>query len=195
MAEPNPAVVRSAQQGDESALVELITSQQRYVYSIALGVVGNPADAADVTQDTVIRLLRVLPTYRAETKFTTWLYRLVTNIAIDHLRRRHGTHVSLDEPIGDDGPQRELEDEDPNVDPPLQLDRAETTARVQAALQQLPPRQRAALTMCYFEDMRYEEIAAALGLPLNTVKSHIRRAKVKMAELLRTPEPAEDDHP
>ena len=106
MAEPSPALVRRAQAGDRSALAELVQSQQTYVYSIAMSLMHNPADAADMTQEAFIRLLRSLGTYRAETKFTTWLYRLVTNICLDGLRRR-GRHVeSLDEPMssqaGDD---------------------------------------------------------------------------------------------
>jgi len=184
MAEPEPAVVRRAQQGDKAALVELVTSQQRYIYSIALSMMGNPADAADVTQDAVIRLLRAMPSYRGETGFTTWLYRLVANLAIDHLRRRDRSMVSLQEPLLEDGAGLDIEDEDPRVDPLRQLDHAEAAAQVRAALQRLPVVQRAALTMCYFEDMRYEEIAEVLGLPLNTVKSHLRRAKVRMAALL-----------
>jgi RNA polymerase sigma-70 factor, ECF subfamily len=182
MAEPDPAIVRRAQEGDEAALVELVTSQQRYVYSIALGVVGNPADAEDVTQNAVMRLLRSLPTYRAETKFTTWLYRLVTNLAIDHLRRNSKPVTSLDET--QEGGYDVFEDPDPDIDPLVQLDRQQTTERVRAALQQLPAVQRAALTMYYFEDLSYDEIAETLEIPLNTLKSHLHRAKRHMAELL-----------
>jgi len=106
MAEPSPALVRRAQAGDREALSALIQSQQTYVYSIAMSLMHNPADAADMTQEAFIRLLRSLGTYRAETKFTTWLYRLVTNICLDGLRRRGRPVESLDEPAssqsGDD---------------------------------------------------------------------------------------------
>ncbi|MBI4492900.1 MAG: sigma-70 family RNA polymerase sigma factor [Chloroflexi bacterium] len=182
MAEPSPSVVWRAQQGDKAALVELVTSQQSYLYSIALGVVGNPADAADVTQDAAIRLLRSLSTYRGETRFTTWLYRLVVNLALDHLRRRGHRETSLDQEPGEG--YYEVEDTDPLVDPLVHLDRQETAARVRSALARLPAVQRAALTMYYFDDMPYEEIARALGLPLNTLKSHLRRARQRMAQLL-----------
>src|SRR5437764_8234192 len=108
MAEPSAALVQRAQAGDGAALSELVQGQQTYVYSIAMSLMHNPADAADMTQEAFIRLMRSLGTYRGETKFTTWLYRLVTNICLDGLRRRGRPVDSLDEPIstqaGDDAP-------------------------------------------------------------------------------------------
>src|SRR2546428_9772061 len=98
MPEPSVALVRRAQAGDRDALSTLVHSQQTYVYSIAMSLMHNPADAADMTQEAFIRLMRSLVTYRAETKFTTWLYRLVTNICLDGLRRRGRPVDSLDEP-------------------------------------------------------------------------------------------------
>src|SRR5438309_8388651 len=107
MAEPSAALVQRAQAGDRGALSALVQSQQTYVYSIAMSLMHNPADAADMTQEAFIRLLRSLHTYRGETKFTTWLYRLVTNICLDGLRRRGRSIESLDEPsssaAGDEG--------------------------------------------------------------------------------------------
>src|ERR1700716_4696500 len=98
MAEPSAALVRRAQAGDRDALSTLVQSQQTYVYSIAMSLMHNPADAADMTQEAFVRLMRSLGTYRGETKFTTWLYRLVTNICLDGLRRRGPMVESLDEP-------------------------------------------------------------------------------------------------
>src|ERR671936_1284146 len=97
MAEPSPGLVRRAQAGEREALSALVQSQQTYVYSIAMSLMHNPTDAADMTQEAFVRLLRSLGTYRAETKFTTWLYRLVTNICLDGLRRRGRPIDSLDE--------------------------------------------------------------------------------------------------
>src|ERR671922_1717596 len=98
MGEPSAALVRRAQAGDPESLAQLVQSQQTYVYSIAMSLMHNPADAADMTQEAFVRLLRSLGTYRAETKFTTWLYRLVTNICLDGLRRRGRPVESPDEP-------------------------------------------------------------------------------------------------
>src|SRR3954453_3282001 len=98
MPEPSPALVQRAQAGDPEALSALVQSQQTYVYSIAMSLMHNPTDAADMTQEAFVRLLRSLHTYRAETKFTTGVFRLVTNICLDGLRRRGRAVDSLDEP-------------------------------------------------------------------------------------------------
>ena len=88
MAEPTAECLRQAQAGDPQALTELIMGQQHYVYSIAMSVLHQPEDAADLTQEVFIRLMRVLPQYSGESRFTTWLYRLVVNLCRDELRRR-----------------------------------------------------------------------------------------------------------
>ena len=187
MAEPSAALVKRAQAGDREALSALVQSQQTYVYSIAMSLMHNPTDAADMTQEAFIRLLRSLGTYRAETKFTTWLYRLVTNICLDGLRRRGRPVESLDEPAssqsGDDARTagERLADSDRWTQPEEELTLRESATEVRQALAHLPTAQRLALTLYYFDDMRYEDIAEAMGLPLNTVKSHIRRGKERLA--------------
>jgi RNA polymerase sigma-70 factor (ECF subfamily) len=193
MAEPSPALVQRAQAGDRDALSALVQSQQTYVYSIAMSLMHNPADAADMTQEAFIRLMRSLGTYRAETRFTTWLYRLVTNICLDGLRRRGRPIESLDESWsgagGDDAPSagERLADTDRWTQPETELELRESATEVRQALGRLPAAQRLALTLHYFEDLRYEDIAEVMGLPLNTVKSHIRRGKERLALTLSGP--------
>jgi RNA polymerase sigma-70 factor (ECF subfamily) len=193
MAEPSAALVQRAQAGDREALSALVQSQQTYVYSIAMSLMHNPADAADMTQEAFVRLLRSLGTYRAETKFTTWLYRLVTNICLDGLRRRGRSVDSLDEPTstqaGDDAQTagERLADTDRWTQPEEEIQLRESANEVRAALDDLPTAQRVALTLHYFQDQRYEDIAEVMGLPLNTVKSHIRRGKERLALVLSNP--------
>jgi RNA polymerase sigma-70 factor (ECF subfamily) len=193
MAEPSAALVQRAQAGDREALSALVQSQQTYVYSIAMSLMHNPADAADMTQEVFIRLMRSLGTYRAETKFTTWLYRLVTNICLDGLRRRGRPVESLDEPsssqFGDDAQTagERLADSDRWTQPEQEIELRESATEVREALGRLPAAQRLALTLHYFDDQRYEDIADVMGLPLNTVKSHIRRGKERLAVLLSNP--------
>jgi RNA polymerase sigma-70 factor, ECF subfamily len=194
MAEPSAALVQRAQAGDRDALSALVQSQQTYVYSIAMSLMHNPADAADMTQESFVRLMRSLATYRGETKFTTWLYRLVTNICLDGLRRRGRPVDSLDEPSstqsGDDAQStgERLADSDRWTHPEEEVELRESATEVRTALERLPAAQRLALTLHYFQDMRYEDIAETMGLPLNTVKSHIRRGKERLALLLSDPE-------
>ena len=180
------ALARRAQAGDRAALAALVQSQQRYVYSIALGVMKEPDDAADMTQEAFVRVMRSLHTYRGETRFTTWLYRLVTNVCLDGLRRR-GRPVEPLDGADDEGPS-EVVDADRWSQPDEQAELQESAAEVRAALADLPAAQRLALTLHYFEDMRYEDVASVMNVPLNTAKSHIRRGKERLASLLRRPE-------
>src|SRR5690349_14808191 len=163
MAEPTSELIQQAQRGDRAAVAELVSSQQRYVYSIAMTIMRNPSDAADLTQDSFIRLMRALPSYRAETKFTTWLYRLVVNLGLDELRRRSRRiePLTLDDDAAPDPPDPSL-----STDPLYRATTAEESERVRKALQELPVSQRLALTFYYFEDMPYEEIARAMDVPL-----------------------------
>ena len=179
MAESLDEIVRRAQAGDRQAIADLVASQQRYVYSIAMTIVRDPDEAADLTQDAFIRLLRALGSYRGETKFTTWLYRLVVNLGIDRLRRRGAPPIRLD-----DDPSLDVASAEPGDDVPLVIERDEEARLVREAVARLPDAQRLALTLHYFEDMRYEDVADVMGQPLNTVKSHIRRGKARLAELL-----------
>ena len=186
MAEPSSDIIRRAQKGEPEALTQLVLSQQHYVYSIAMSVLKNPDDAADLTQDAFIRLFRALPQYNGESRFTTWLYRLVVNLGRDELRRR-GRQVpivpsTLDEDEQD--PVIGVADDDRWSDPVQALDSRELRDSVRQALEQLEEHHRLVLTLYYFDDMKYTDIAEILDLPLNTVKSHIRRGKERLAVLL-----------
>ena len=179
------ALARRAQAGDGAALAALVEGQQRYVYSIALGIMKNAADASDATQEAFVRLIRSLHTYRGETKFTTWLYRLVTNICLDELRRRKAVLESLNSGRdADDDRAVALPDRDRWAQPEESLELRETSTEVRQALGQLAPMQRLALTLYYFGELQDREIGQVMGLPVNTVKSHIHRGKAKMAQLL-----------
>lgn len=189
MTEPSHEVIYLAQQGDHDALNQLVYSQQHYVYSIAMSVLKNPDDAADLTQEAFIRLFRTLPQYNGDSRFTTWLYRLVVNLGRDELRRR-GRQVPLT--FADDNEEYDplmlVADEDRWNDPEMACEAHALRDHVQQALEQLDEHYRLVLTLYYFDDLKYSDIADILQVPLNTVKSHIRRGKERLAKLL-TEEP------
>jgi RNA polymerase sigma-70 factor (ECF subfamily) len=189
VAEPSTDIIRRAQAGNHEALTQLIMSQQHYVYSIAMSVLKNPDDAADLTQDAFVRLVRALPQYTGESRFTTWLYRLVVNLGRDELRRR-GRQVPIAPPADeeDQDPMATVADDDRWSDPAAALDSQEVRVAVRQALAQLDEHHRLVLTLYYFDDMKYTDIAEILDIPLNTVKSHIRRGKERLAALLTTEE-------
>ncbi|GAB4434327.1 MAG: sigma-70 family RNA polymerase sigma factor [Chloroflexi bacterium OHK40] len=190
MAEPTRELIAQAQQGDPQALTQLLMGQQHYVYSIAMSVLKHPEDAADLTQEAFIRLFRALPQYNGESRFTTWLYRLVVNMCRDELRRR-GRQVPLAPPSTEEEEADQLAgvaDDDRWADPEQALDSRELRAQVRQALGQLEEHYRLVLTLYYFEDLKYTDIAEILEIPLNTVKSHIRRGKERLATILETQE-------
>jgi len=194
LAEPSQELIQQAQVGDPEAQTQLVLSQQHYVYSIAMSILKDPEDAADLTQDVFIRLFRALPQYNGASRFTTWLYRLVVNLGRDELRRR-GRQLTVissgDEQEHD--PITAVADTDRWSDPEQALDSNELRTQVRQALDHLEEHHRLVLTLYYFEDMKYTDIAEILDIPLNTVKSHIRRGKERLAALLTAEEqpPAE----
>jgi RNA polymerase sigma-70 factor, ECF subfamily len=190
VAEPSAELIQRAQASDPEALTQLVLSQQHYVYSIAMSVLKNPEDAADLTQDAFMRLFRALPQYNGESRFTTWLYRLVVNLGRDELRRR-GRQVPIAIAAADDEEQDLLStvaDDDRWVTPELALDSRELRGDVRRAMAELEEHYRVVLTMYYFDDMKYTDISEILNLPLNTIKSHIRRGKERLAAILEAQE-------
>jgi RNA polymerase sigma-70 factor (ECF subfamily) len=180
-------LIRLAQAGDRQALVSLVEAYQGPVYSLALTVMRNPTDAADMTQETFVRLLRSLGTYRGDgASFAGWVHRMTVNLCLDSLRRRQRSQLwSRDQrTTPGEALEREPVSADVWVQPEWRVEMGESAREVRAALAELPRPQRQALTLHYLEDKRYDEIATTMGVPLNTVKSHILRGKERMAALL-----------
>ena len=193
MAEPTAELIKLAQRGDRDALEQLVMSQQHYVFSLAMTVFHNADDAADLTQEVFIRLYRAIGQYNGESRFTTWLYRMVINLGRDELRRRK-RQVQQILPSTDQGDdERDLIGQVPDTsiinDPASVLAHKELGQALRLVIDQLEPQYRQALTLFYFEDLKYQDIADIMDIPLNTVKSHIRRGKERMADLISTQYP------
>lgn len=155
--------------GDTNAFEALVVAYQKQVYNLALRTVGNEEDAADMTQEVFLRAYRALGTFRGESKFSVWLYRLTTNVCIDFLRsrRRHPT-VSLTASEDDDEqPQFDLP-ADESVGPEQQLTRSEMRRSVAREL----------------DGLSYAEIGKVLHLEAGTVKSRLFRARRRLCDFL-----------
>lgn len=161
MAEPTRELIARAQEGDPQALTQIVLSQQHYVYSIAMSVLKNPEDAADLTQEAFIRLFRALPQYNGESRFTTWLYRLVVNLCRDELRRRERQAPIAPSASEDEEADQiaSIADDDRWANPAEALDTRELRDQVRQALGQLEEHYRLVLTLYYFEDLKYTDIA------------------------------------
>lgn len=171
-------LVRAAAAGSADAFEELVARYENKVYTLALRMCGGAEDARDVSQEAFLSAWRGLPSFRGEAGFATWLHRLTSNAAIDHLRRtrRQRGDVSLEDAAltvadGSPGPQAAAEG--------LELREA-----VAAAMGRLSDGHRQILALREVEDCSYEEIAQALELDLGTVKSRLSRARSALRKIL-----------
>ena len=165
--------------GDPDAIADLVGRYQHRLYRFLVRMVGDPATAEDLFQQTWIRLMEKIGSYDARRNFEAWLFAIARNLAIDHLRRRRG--ISLDE-LDESGqaPVERLVAGGPDV--LNQLLDFERGALLAAAIGELPAIHREVLTLRFEEDMKLEQIAEVAGVPLSTVKSRLHRA----LESLRT---------
>lgn len=179
------AVIRRVCAGDTDAFEALVTAYQKQVYNLALRTVGNEEDAADMTQEAFWRAYRSLGSFRGDSKFSVWLYRLTTNICIDFLRSRsRRPTVSLTAADEDEEPQ-ELDVADDRFDPVQSLERAELRRAVQRGLASLPEDYRRILMLRELSGLSYAEIGQVLRLEEGTVKSRLFRARKKLCDFLR----------
>lgn len=176
-------LIEQARSGDQSAFELLVERYQKPVYHQALRLLSSPEDAADVTQEVFLKVWRNLPAFRGESGFSTWLYRLTDNAAIDLLRRekkRRG-EPSLD----DDEQSFDSLLADPAPTPHQAVERAELRRAVSDGLSRLTEEHRRVLVLREINGLSYEEIGALLELTPGTVKSRIARARLSLAKIMR----------
>lgn len=174
------ALVKKAQDGDRNALDRLLRRHYDQIYAVCRRLAGNDADALDATQEALIAIVRGIPRFRGQAKFTTWAYRVATNAALDELRRRSRRPlVGLPEtghqlrPVGAAQQPR-----DPG-------DAVTSRLHIDEALAQLPETFRAPIVLRDVVGLSYAEIAEALEIPPGTVRSRIARGRGRLASILR----------
>lgn len=168
-------LVRRCLAREERAYRELIRRYQMPVVNLAWRITGNPEDAAEVAQETFIRVLRSLHTYDPERPLKTWLFKIAANLALDAIRRRKRRPVSIQDLFEEDE-GRIPEPVEPGPGPEAQLLAQRSAERFDEMVQEMPEHYQAILFLRYREDMAYEEIADTLGIPLGTVKVRLHRA-------------------
>ena len=158
---------------------------ERPVFSLIVRMVGDPATAEDLAQDTFLKAFRRLGTYDPERRFSSWLFKIAHNSALDSLRRQGIDTVSLDAPIGDSEEAPEMP-ADPAAENPLRRLMARDSGRaLEAAIGEIRPQYREILLLRFQEGLAYDEIAEVLSIPLGTVKIHIFRARAELARRMR----------
>ena len=176
-------IISSVLKGNVNDFEKLVTAYEKNVYNIALRMVGDPDDAADMTQETFIKAYRALSSFRGDSKFSSWLYRIASNVCLDFLRSRsRHPQVSLSTVDEDDRATFELPDMRQN--PEEQLMKKLGMEAVRRGLEQLPEQQRQILVLRELGGLSYAELAHTLGLEEGTVKSRIFRARKRLCALL-----------
>jgi RNA polymerase sigma-70 factor, ECF subfamily len=180
------SVIEACKRGDHAAFEELIKLTHASVYSLSLRIVGNPEDAAEVSQETYMKLLRVIKQFRGDSKFSTWLYRVTSNVAISFLRKRsrRRPEVSLTPEDWD------LLPAPASMDPAASAEQRSLKERLEAAIASLPEDYRAVVVMKDIYGLGFEEIARELRLNEGTARVRLFRARRRLKDLLFDERPA-----
>src|ERR1044071_4242990 len=184
LAAADAELVVRALSGREDGFEELVRRYQRPIVAYVYRMVGDYDAALDLAQEVFIRVYNSLGRYRAEFKFSTWIYRIAHNAAIDHLRRvgASRTEEMTVEGEGGDSFEKPLASKAPS--PEQETERGERRAEIEEVVGQLPHAYRELIVLRHSHDLSYDEIAEVTGLPLGTVKNRIFRAREAMRELL-----------
>ena len=181
-------VVELARAGKEVAYRELLHRYERPVFSLIYRMVRDRAAAEDLSQETFVKVLNALDSYRPEYRFSSWIFKIANNAAIDHLRRRELDTLSLDGAPGavtaSEVEATAVQAADRSPSPLAELESRELGAAIEQAVAKLRPEYRACILLRHVEGRAYEEIAEALDLPLGTVKTYIHRARLELRESL-----------
>jgi RNA polymerase sigma-70 factor (ECF subfamily) len=175
-------LVESAIAGREACFEELVRRYQRPIAAYVYRMVGNYDAALDLTQEVFIKVYNSLTRYRSEFKFSTWIYKIAHNAAIDHLRRHAVREQALTN--GFDTERREASLESRRLSPEQESERNERRSEIESVVQMLPAAYRELILLRHSQDLSYDEIAEVTGLPLGTVKNRLFRAREAMRDHL-----------
>jgi RNA polymerase sigma-70 factor, ECF subfamily len=179
---PESEAIRLAQSGDALAFERLYQLHNRRVYSLCLRMVGNTAEAEDLTQEAFLQLFRKVATFRGESAFSTWLHRLAVNVVLMKLRKKSGMETSLEQITEPDedagGPRRDF------GSPDLRLSGSIDRVNLQRAVDQLPPGYKSVFVLHDVQGYEHNEIANIMGCSIGNSKSQLHKARMRLRELL-----------
>jgi RNA polymerase sigma-70 factor, ECF subfamily len=171
-------IVKRAQKGDRMAFAELVELYKDKLYNLGYRMMGNPQEAEDVAQEAFLRAFANLGSYNNSHKFSTWIYRIATNLCIDRMRKKKADYsLDAEVPGDDNGGDMYTRIAAPDRTPEEEVVLAETQEEVQRAIESLPENYRAAVVLKYMHDLSLQEIADILEVPVSTVKTRIHRGR------------------
>ncbi len=183
--EKEKVLVAKAKNGDIDAFESLVKANEKIIYNIVYRIMNNQEDTYDVSQETFIKAYTKLNQFNQESKFSTWLYRIATNTALDELRRRKGKETfSIDKMV--DGKENDImpQHADESEDVEKKIGDKEQVKIIEHGLKELSQDHRVVLTLRDMQGLSYEEISKVLQITLGTVKSRISRARRDMKNIL-----------
>jgi RNA polymerase sigma factor (sigma-70 family) len=179
-------VQRAIHQGEQKAFGELMERYREPVYFMLLKMVNNKDDAEDLTVEAFSKAFRRLHQYTPQFAFSTWLFKIATNNAIDFIRKKRIRAISIDQGFQtEDGETIEISVKDAVLDPAEAMQKEERIRKMREIVDKLKPRYRKLVEMRYFDEMAYEEIAEELKLPLGTVKAQLFRAREFLFQMMK----------
>jgi RNA polymerase sigma-70 factor (ECF subfamily) len=176
------ALVNSFLRGDAQAFAELVTRYTAPIFNLSFRLTDDRAEAENVTQETFLRAYAALPRSRTDLAFKPWLFQIAVNLCRDWARKKRPAAFSDLAQEDESAPEEEIRDESPLL--PEQVEEREMEQALARAVAGLPEIYRAVVTLRYTEGLAYEEIAAVLKLPVNTVRTHLFRAKAMLRKAL-----------
>ena len=183
--EQDRALVEAALAGDQRAYERLVAKYSDALQRHVGRLVRDPHEVEDLVQEAFIKAFSSLPSYSADYAFSTWLYKIATNHAIDYLRRKKLPTYSIDKPLQTKDGELQVELPDTTYRPDRHVVADQRNALIAAAIAELPEKYHRVIVMRHQQEMSYEEIAVALDLPLGTVKAHIFRARALLYKYLK----------
>lgn len=173
-------------EADEQAYAVLMERYKRPVYHMILKMVRNIDDAEDLTIEAFAKAFRNLHRFKKDYTFSTWLFRIATNNAIDFIRKKRLETMSLDTSFHDDnGDAVQIDVEDHNLNPQEEAIKSQKIELIQLFVTKLPPKYQRLVRLRYFKEYSYEEIAEELNAPLGTIKAQLHRARELMYDLVK----------
>lgn len=185
-ADTDALTVERAARGDDDAFEELVRKYEYFVYNVAFQILKNAEDASDIAQESFLKAYKSIKTFRGDCKFSSWLYRIVSNTSKDYLRSKKTSSSSSLYETDEDGEEREISIPDTDIggDPERSLQRDEEIAMVRRAIMSLPEKHREIVVLRDIEGISYDDIAEMLGLEKGTVKSRLNRARQALKEYI-----------
>lgn len=187
MSKSEKYLLKRSKDGDIQAFEQLIENYQTKVFNIALRIIGNYDDANDLAQEVFLRVYKSIKSFKGESSFSTWIYKITKNVCLDEIRKRRNKNViSLDEEIklnsGEVTRQVESSDDTPDV----ALEKSEMKDLINKAISELSDEHRVVIVLRDIQGFSYEEIAKIIDCPEGTVKSRINRARKALKKILKS---------